>query len=83
MAIKARRLPFLWFSKNQSVRRLQRYVNFQTIIFSPPGSMPRSVDIVLRNEIVDKAKPGDKCVFVGTLIVVPEIYSLMKPGEGK
>jgi DNA replication licensing factor MCM6 len=43
--------------------------------------MPRSIDVVLRNEIVDQAKPGDRCVFVGSLIVVPEVISLLKPGE--
>lgn len=43
--------------------------------------MPRSLDVVLRNEIVDVAKPGDKCVFIGTLIVVPDIYALSKPGD--
>lgn len=47
----------------------------------PAGGMPRSIDVVLRNEIVDKVKPGDKCLFVGNLVVVPEIYSLLKPGE--
>lgn len=26
----------------------------------PTGSMPRSIDVVLRNEIVDSAKPGDR-----------------------
>ena len=34
----------------------------------------------MRNEIVDKAKPGDQCIFTGSLIVVPETISLMKPG---
>ncbi len=47
----------------------------------PAGGMPRSIDIILRNEMVDKAKPGDCCVFTGTLIVVPEIATLLKPGE--
>lgn len=47
----------------------------------PAGSMPRSIDVVLRNEIVDLAKPGDKCVFTGTLIVVPDVISLIKPGD--
>lgn len=26
----------------------------------PTGSMPRSIDVILRNEIVDTAKPGDR-----------------------
>lgn len=43
--------------------------------------MPRSIDVILRNEIVDAAKPGDKCIFTGTLVVVPDIVSLLKPGE--
>lgn len=47
----------------------------------PPGSMPRSIDVVMRDSIVDTAKPGDKCVFVGTLAVVPDVQSLVKPGE--
>lgn len=47
----------------------------------PAGSMPRSIDVILRNEIVDAAKPGDRCIFTGTLIVVPDVVSLIKPGE--
>lgn len=47
----------------------------------PTGGMPRSIDVVLRNEIVDKAKPGDICIFTGSLVVVPDIISLLKPGE--
>ena len=47
----------------------------------PTGSMPRTIDVILRNELVEKAKPGDKCNFIGTLIVVPDITSLYKPGE--
>lgn len=31
----------------------------------PAGSMPRTINVVLRNEIVEKAKPGDKVVFTG------------------
>ncbi len=47
----------------------------------PPGSMPRSIDVILRGDTVDMAKPGDRTVFSGTLIVVPDIVQLMKPGE--
>lgn len=43
--------------------------------------MPRSIDIIMRGDIVDMAKPGDKSIFSGTLVVVPDIVQLMKPGE--
>ncbi|MES1918279.1 MCM DNA helicase complex subunit mcm6 [Bonamia ostreae] len=39
----------------------------------PPGSVPRHIDAILRNEQVEKVKPGDKCVFTGALVVVPDI----------
>jgi DNA replication licensing factor MCM6 len=38
----------------------------------PPGSMPRTMDILVRHEMVERAKAGDKCIFVGTFVVVPE-----------
>ena len=47
----------------------------------PAGSVPRSLDLILRHDMVDMAKPGDNLVFTGSLIVVPDIASLMKPGE--
>ena len=43
--------------------------------------MPRSVDVILRGEMVDVPKPGDKAVFTGKLVVVPDIVQLLKPGE--
>lgn len=43
--------------------------------------MPRSVDVILRNDCVDQAKPGDLCTFTGYLAVVPDITSLTKPGD--
>eukprot|EP01084_Bolivina_argentea_P101843 182521_1 len=39
----------------------------------PPGSMPRSIDVVLRNEQCERTKPGDNASFTGTLIVVPDV----------
>eukprot|EP00667_Euglena_gracilis_P003045 EG_transcript_3049 len=42
----------------------------------PSGSMPRSMEIILRNDAVEMAKAGDKCRFVGTLVVVPEVAKL-------
>ncbi|CAE7766614.1 mcm6, partial [Symbiodinium sp. KB8] len=47
----------------------------------PPGSMPRTVDVVLRGGAVEKAKAGDKCTFTGMLVVVPDVAQLMKAGE--
>lgn len=46
----------------------------------PTGSMPRTLDIILRGDIVDKAKAGDKCVFTGTEIVIPDVSQLGLPG---
>ncbi|KAK0532983.1 MCM DNA helicase complex subunit mcm6 [Tilletia horrida] len=46
----------------------------------PTGSMPRSLDVVLRGDIVERAKAGDKCVFTGTFIVVPDVSQLGVPG---
>ncbi|CAG8475645.1 4964_t:CDS:10 [Paraglomus occultum] len=46
----------------------------------PTGSMPRTLDVILRDEIVERTKPGDKSIFTGTLIVVPDIAQLGAPG---
>jgi DNA replication licensing factor MCM6 len=46
----------------------------------PTGSMPRTLDVILRGEVVERAKAGDKCVFTGTLIVVPDVSQLGIPG---
>ncbi|GAA5895146.1 MCM DNA helicase complex subunit MCM6 [Sporobolomyces salmoneus] len=46
----------------------------------PTGSMPRSLDVILRAEIVEKAKAGDKVIFTGTFIVVPDVAALGLPG---
>merc|ERR1719300_934848 len=40
----------------------------------------RSVDIILRAEAVETAQPGDRCEFVGTLIVVPDVGAINLPG---
>lgn len=47
----------------------------------PAGSMPRSIDVIIRGEMCDRVKPGDKVVVSGALIVVPDVPSLMKPGD--
>ena len=42
--------------------------------------MPRSLDVILRAEMVERAKAGDKCVFTGTFIVVPDVSQMGLPG---
>lgn len=46
----------------------------------PPGSMPRSIDVFLRNDACEKVKPGDRILFCGGLIVLPDVNTLIKPG---
>ncbi|KAK9323278.1 MCM2/3/5 family-domain-containing protein [Lipomyces orientalis] len=46
----------------------------------PTGSMPRTLDVILRGEIVERAKAGDKIVITGTLIVIPDVTQLGLPG---
>ncbi|KAG6556139.1 hypothetical protein Mapa_002080 [Marchantia paleacea] len=47
----------------------------------PAGSLPRSLDIILRHEIVEQARAGDKCIFAGTVVVIPDIAAMASPGE--
>ena len=46
----------------------------------PTGSMPRTMDVILRGEMVDRARAGERCIFTGTLIVVPDVSQLGLPG---
>ncbi|WZN64190.1 DNA replication licensing factor MCM6 [Chloropicon roscoffensis] len=43
----------------------------------PPGCMPRSIDVIVRNDNVEKARAGDRMVFTGSLIVIPDAAALM------
>merc|ERR1719454_2437485 len=49
----------------------------------PAGSMPRSMDVIVRDEMCERCKPGDKVMVTGSLIVVPDVPSLMSPSELK
>lgn len=46
----------------------------------PRGSIPRSLEVVLRAEAVEMAQAGDRCDFTGTLIVVPDVSQMRTPG---
>ncbi|KAJ6428541.1 hypothetical protein OIU84_023875 [Salix udensis] len=47
----------------------------------PAGSLPRSLDVIVRHDIVEKARAGDTVIFTGTVVVVPDILALASPGE--
>ncbi|XP_041056013.1 DNA replication licensing factor MCM6 isoform X1 [Carcharodon carcharias] len=63
-----------------------RFVDFQKVRIQetqaelPRGSIPRSVEVILRAEAVESAQAGDKCDFTGMLIVVPDVSQLTTPG---
>ncbi len=46
----------------------------------PTGSMPRTMEVILRGEAVERAKAGDKCIFTGTEISIPDYSQLRLPG---
>lgn len=47
----------------------------------PAGSLPRSLDVILRHEIVEQARAGDTVIFTGSVVVIPDILALASPGE--
>ncbi|KAI3430537.1 hypothetical protein D9Q98_005130 [Chlorella vulgaris] len=47
----------------------------------PAGSLPRTMEVILRNDQVESVRPGDKAVFSGMLVVVPDVAALTAPGE--
>ncbi|KAG8460942.1 hypothetical protein KFE25_010693 [Diacronema lutheri] len=47
----------------------------------PAGCMPRTLDVIVRDDNVERAKAGDKAVFTGTLVVVPEVSGHGATGE--
>lgn len=42
----------------------------------PSGCMPRSMDVIIRNDMVERAKAGDKIIVTGSVIVVPDVFQL-------
>ena len=47
----------------------------------PAGSLPRTMEVILRNDVVELARAGDEVNFTGTLLVVPDIAAISAPGE--
>ena len=49
----------------------------------PSGSMPRALSVVVRNDAVEVAKPGDRVLLCGCLIVLPDVSALAGSSLGK
>ena len=47
----------------------------------PAGSLPRSLDVIVRDEMVEQVKAGDKIVATGCPCVVPDAGGLARAGE--
>ncbi|KAH8065826.1 hypothetical protein JL722_209 [Aureococcus anophagefferens] len=47
----------------------------------PAGSLPRSMDVLVRDEMVEQVKAGDKIVATGCLAVMPDTGGLARAGE--
>ncbi|BHF63752.1 MCM DNA helicase complex subunit mcm6 [Sparganum proliferum] len=73
-------------SKFELLTSQSKFVDFQKVRAQETqaelsrGSIPRSLEILLRADSVELAQPGDRCEFIGTLIVVPDVGQLATPG---
>ena len=47
----------------------------------PAGSLPRTLEVILRADNVEKVRAGDKVTFIGNPIVVPDVAAISAPGE--
>ena len=47
----------------------------------PAGSLPRTMEVIFRNDIVEQARAGDKLIFSGSLVVVPDVSVITAPGQ--
>ncbi|CAH8319350.1 unnamed protein product [Eruca vesicaria subsp. sativa] len=67
-------------SVNNNVEKQFKYTQ-ETSKEIPAGSLPRSLDVILRHEIVEQARAGDTVIFTGTVVVIPDISALAAPAE--
>ncbi|MCD6260450.1 MAG: minichromosome maintenance protein MCM, partial [Thaumarchaeota archaeon] len=65
-------------SRFELIEEESEYIDYQLIGVQekpedlPPGQLPRIIDVGLRGDIVDKARPGDRVIVTGILFAVQE-----------
>lgn len=70
-------------------KRTTRWANWQRIRLQenenevPAGSMPRTMDVLVREDMCEQVKAGDKIMVMGSLIVVPDVGTMMNPSQIK
>ena len=76
-------------SRFKLVLHKSRFVDFQKLRIQetqaeiPRGSMPRSLDVIFRGaEQVDCVQAGERCDFIGCLIVVPDVSQMFTAQAG-
>ena len=60
------------------VHEKSRFIDWQKFILQekpedlPPGQLPRSIEVIVKDDLVDYARPGDRAVVTGILLVAKE-----------
>jgi DNA replication licensing factor MCM6 len=73
-------------SRFELVTTNSTFVDWQRVLIQenpgevPSGSMPRTIELILRHDNVETTKPGDRAIFIGTPVAVPET-ARRHPGE--
>ncbi|XP_010260836.1 PREDICTED: DNA replication licensing factor MCM6 [Nelumbo nucifera] len=80
-ALCAKRTKWALLRQESKFADWQRVRMQETSKEIPAGSLPRSLDVILRHEIVEQARAGDTVIFTGTVVVIPDIMALASPGE--
>lgn len=47
----------------------------------PNGALPRTMDVIIRNELCEQIKPGSALTFTGYLAAVPDVLQLKLPSQ--
>ena len=65
---------------------LSTFRDFQTVTMqempekAPPGQLPRSIDVIFDDDLVDSVKPGDRIQVVGVYKVLASVHNNIVPG---